>query len=127
MPISVITPPGQSVNSKTAIVERTDTSAKELFGLPKGSIPLYFTISGEVASDAGTSADISVGISGDATKYVDTQDVTVAHPLVTIAGENLGAELTNDEILQAVYTETGIASTTGGPWYITVYYVRTIR
>lgn len=110
----------------TNTVARTDTSAKSLFTLPAGSVPIEWLIDGEAASNAGSSAVIDIGKSGAAQHFVAAHDVkTAATGLGNQQakglkdGESVGA---SNVVVQGKYTESGTASNTGGPWRITCLY-----
>jgi len=105
-------------------VARTNTTAKALFTLPAGAIITRVALWAAVASDAETTAVVSVGKSGSAAAYLDTQDVQSAAGVVdTGAKITLGSIGASAVAVQAIYAETGTASTTGGPWDVYVEYV----
>jgi len=111
---------------KTGTVARTDTSAKNLFKLPANSVITRLWLSGAVASDAGTTATVSVGKTGSATAYVNAHDVKTA---ATATGQQvptttavLGSVGTATVQVIGTYAETGGASNTGGPWAVYVEY-----
>jgi hypothetical protein len=108
-------------------IARTDTTAKKLFSLPAKSIPLSIQYSSPAASDAGTTATVSVGkAGGTGTEYLATQDVKTVgtgRGQVVPAGPNatlLGQIQETAVDVTGVYAESGGASTTGGPWVVTV-------
>lgn len=120
-------PNGRNLVAFVGSIARTDTSAKRLFRLPAGSIPVALQYSSPAASDAGTTATISVGQSGGTgTEYLATQDVKTAGtgrgqqfpagPSATL----LGAIQASAVDVTGVYAESGTASTTGGPWVVTI-------
>ena len=125
MPLSVAS---TSVNGRDSIVytnqfARTDTTAKELFKLPQGTIPMSISLYGETASNAGTSALVSFGSTGTASYFAaDLQLKTGVHAVLgqstpsTVA--NLAAPLEFDTFVTATYSEHGTASTAGGPWTV---------
>jgi hypothetical protein len=95
--------------------------------LPKGARPLYAVISG-VASDAATSASVSLGTSTTATELISAHDVKTAASgrqafMVTGAATSFGAVLTSDTVIYAKYAEAGTASTVGS-WKVTVFYTQ---
>ena len=123
--ITVTTPAAKGLQVKTATIARTDTTAKNLFGLPKDATVVGFSVTGQVGSDAATTAVLDVGITGTVEKYVANQDVrnaTTAHPFIGLNGNGAGTILANDELIIGSYAETGAASTTGGPWTVTAQY-----
>lgn len=110
----------------TGTIARTDTAAKLLFTLPANAILLGFRYTSPAASDAGTTATISVGKSGGAgTEYLTTQDVKTVGtgrgqqypvgPAASLLGQSVGGAAQG---VTGIYAESGGASTTGGPWVI---------
>lgn len=124
------TPPNKDVVVKVFAVNRTDTTASVKCVLPADSTIIDMRVFSAAASDAATTAVISVGITGNNTKYLDTVDVktgagkiaitTKAANLMNLENIPLGADIA----INAIYAETGTASTVGGPFYVTVEYVR---
>lgn len=116
---------GISVQSQTNSIARTDTSAKALFKLPKGAIVKGIRIWTDVLSNAGTTATISVGKTGSATFFVNAFDVKGGtaraqnDPVATNLFASVGAA---DIQVEGIYAETGGASSTGGPFWVTVDY-----
>jgi hypothetical protein len=128
MTVFVDTPASKVLQVKTAIsVARTDTTARALMALPKGAIVLGISLQADTASDAATTATVSVGTTTTATEWVNSQDVKSAAGVITptLASGVLNTVLTADTILYGKYAETGTASTVGGPWYLKVEYVLT--
>lgn len=119
---SPLQPANKVVSAKAEQVARTDTTALTLFTLPKGAIPIYVIVEGTTASDAGTSATLSVGKIGTA-NFFGSFDVKTSGATTILSGSNMGTKLTADTPIQATYAETGIASTTGGPWTVVVGYL----
>ena len=110
-------------------IARTDTSAKTLGVLPQDAQIIGMTVWGAAASNAGTSATISVGKSGGTgSEYLATYDVKTAG---TGAGQTTpnGAKLFSptaaaaDTTVTGVYAESGTASTSGGPWTCIIEYI----
>lgn len=126
---SPITPASKEVQVKAFQVSRTDTTAALKMMLPADASILDFTISG-VASDAATTAVVSIGSTSTSTEYVASADVkgggTFIRPTVTgtavVQTETL--PLGSDLPVYAKYAETGTASTVGGPWKVVVYFTR---
>lgn len=123
-------PLGRQVVAFVGSIARTDTAAKKLFTLPAGSIPIALQYSSPAASDAATTATISVGkTGGTGTEYLTTQDVKTvgtgrgqqvpAGPAATL----LGAIQASSVDVTGIYAESGGASTTGGPWVVTLLVV----
>lgn len=105
-------------------VARTDTAAKMLFTLPKDFVPTELEIFGAAVSNAGTTATISVGkTGGSGTEYLNGFDVkgaTGSGQQNPTAAALLGTQLTVDTGITAIYAETGVASTLGGPWTVII-------
>lgn len=135
--VTTQTPPAISIITKTTVIKRTDTTAFEAFSLPKGAIVLGTYVGGLVASDAQTTAIISVGSNpGTTDECLSAFDVKGAtgqgwyaagayngtkNGVVATSG---AAGLSADTLIKAKYTEDGTASTTGGPWFVQVdYYI----
>lgn len=124
------TPCNKDVVVKVFAVARTDTVAAVKCVLPGDSTILDMNIFSPVASDAATTAVVSVGIPGANTQFLNTVDVKAAagmiRPTAKLANmmnlENI--PVSTDIQINAVYAETGGASTTGGPFYVIVSYVR---
>lgn len=106
-------------------IARTDTTAKPLFTLPAGCIPLKISYSATAPSNAGTTATISVGISGgSATAFLAATDVKTAgtgggsqNPTAS-ASTQYGVPLAAASVVIGTYAETGGASSSGGPWVV---------
>lgn len=104
---------------------RTMTTGTQVATLPKGARLLGFTLGG-VASDAATTATISIGSTTTATEYVSGADVKTAAAgrgptgLALVSGI-FGTVLTVDTPIYFKYAETGTASTVGGG-YISIKY-----
>jgi hypothetical protein len=101
------------------------TSGTAICTIPKGARPLYATISG-VASDAGTTATVSIGTSATATELISGHDVKTAATgrhafMVTGAATSMGTVVTADTVIYAKYAETGGASSNGA-WKVTLFY-----
>ena len=125
--VSTITPPALGVLTKVCQVARTDTTAFEAFSLPSGAVIAGAYVLGTTASDAATTATISVG-----TNPGTTNEVLVAFDVKGTTGQgyaaagvkggtSMGSQLTGDTLIKAKYTESGTA-TTGGPWLVKVEY-----
>ena len=118
------TPPGNTILVKAANITRSMTTATEVLTIPKGHTIIGMTLVG-TASDAATSATLSLGTAASGTAYVTTRDVktvgtgTGLMPL-TLAADH-SAALTLDTKVMATYAETGTASTVGA-WVLLVFY-----
>lgn len=123
--VTTITPPARELLTKVAKVVRTDTARFDAFALPKDAVIAGVYVVGVTASDAGTSATITVGTGASGTELINAFDAKTNYgyqPAGTAAGSLVGTQLTADTLFKAVYAETGTASTTGGPWLIKVEY-----
>lgn len=129
---NTLTPKARGTLTKIGSLARTDTAAKELFGLPKDSLIVGIYVIGAVASDAASSATIGIGTTTSANELMTGYDVKTAatgegyNPAGAAAvGTALCSKQTADVPVYGIYAESGTASTTGGPWYIKVEYYLT--
>lgn len=128
---TAISPLMKDVQVKAFRVARTDTTATVKCVLPGDATIIDIKLVG-VASDAATTATVSVGSTVTANEYLSAQDVKTAggfiRPTTAIqaaAIPNLeNVPVTGDLSLWAKYTETGTASTVGGPYTVLVEFVR---
>lgn len=124
------TPCNKDVVVKVFAVSRTDTTATVKCVLPGDATIIDIRVFSPTVSDAATTAVISVGIPGANTQYLNTVDVKTAAGMIrpTTKLTNIinleNTPVTGDIQINAIYAETGTASTTGGPFYVTVEYVR---
>ena len=129
--VSLSYPKTRESLTKYVKVVRTDTTAFVGTVLPKDSIITGIYFMGAVASNAATTANISVGTSATATEWVNAFDVKsstgTGYQLAysAAAGAMTGSKLTADVPVYFKYTETGAASSAGGPWYVKLEYVVT--
>jgi len=134
VPIGTVMPTAQSPAPKDGALRffqlaRTETTGVLKCVLPGNASILGFLIWG-VASNAGTTATISIGsTSANANEYVNGQSVLTGGLVIPTA--SLSTNLPNiepipatgqDIYLYAKYAETGAASSAGGPWKIAVWY-----
>jgi hypothetical protein len=112
----------------TNLVARSDTTAKDLFHLKAGWIPLGLSIFAPVASNAGTSAILSIGSTGNVAYFASpiqlksgTQSLGQSHPSSV---SNLGEPLDFDTTVIGTYAESGSASTSGGPWLVSMTVIK---
>lgn len=125
-----LTPSGKAEQHKMFQTSRSDTASTLKAVLPAqvSLIAVYFY--GGTASDAGTTATLTITVSNNSgtistgTVNVKTNGATSA--LVNMSAlPNLEAIPANGDIkITAQYAETGTAATTGGPWNIVVAYVQ---
>lgn len=122
MAVSTITPPGKSIQVKQMTVARTDTAYKSEFMIPKGAIPLFITIQGTVASDAGTSATVKVSNTTSGNVF-GSGNVKGSGASITLQSSDLtNTVMTSDTVVYGQYSESGTASTVGGPWTVSFFY-----
>lgn len=121
-------PPALEMYTKVVRIVRTDTTAFNAFVLPKGAVISAVNVMGQTASDAATTATLDVGSNPGTTDQI-LQDFDVKgatgvgyYAAEAKAGTGVGVQLTADTLMKAKYTETGTASTTGGPWLVKVEY-----
>lgn len=135
VPISTIGPTTTSPASKNAedlIFQtiRTDTAAVAKLVLPADASVLAVTMLGSVASNAGTTATVTITLVNNSgtisTGVVDVKANGATTALVQMSAlPNLeGLPAVGDIQVKAVYAETGGASSTGGPWIFRVAFVR---
>lgn len=125
--INVTTPPASHILSKVVQIARTDTTAFDAFVLPKGAVFVGAYVMGATASNAGTSAIVDVGTNpGTSDELVNSFDVKTNgagyFAVGATAGSAIGTQLTADTLYKAKYTESGTASSAGGPWLVKVEY-----
>lgn len=115
---------GKSLQTKTRNVTRSMTTGTQIATLPKGSRVVMLVLNG-VASDSATSATLSFGTTTTATEWVNGYDVKTAangvgpSVLPGVSGV-LGAVLTTDTPVYAIYAENGAASV--GSWKVSIMY-----
>lgn len=110
---------------KTVTVDRTMTAATEIAKLPKGTRVLGFIING-VASDAGSTATISIGDTTSANEFVNGASVATGYTnfINAVDSVDMGTVLSTDISVYAKYAETGTASTTGS-WQVSILFSAT--
>jgi hypothetical protein len=128
---TVLTPVAKDVDVKVFAVSRSDTTSTLKCVLPADASILNIVKTGNTNSDAASTATVSLVVSNNTgaistgTAY-DVKTAGTTTGFVTMPGlPNLEPQpLTGDLKITATYAETGTASTTGGPWYFEVTYVR---
>lgn len=129
--ITPITPVLKDVQIRAFRVARTDTVASVKAMLPADATVTDIRIVG-VASDAATTANVSIGTTSTATEWINAQDVKTAGGMIRPTTSFSAVNLPNLEALPAgsdiqiyaKYAETGTASTVGGPYTVLVEFVR---
>jgi hypothetical protein len=124
-------PASKDVITKTFTVSRTETSSTLKAVLPADASILTVVKSVGTNSDAATTATVTIVASNNSgaistgTAYdVKTAGTTAAIVQMPNLPNLEPLPLLGDIKITATYAETGTASTTGGPWYFTVTYVR---
>jgi hypothetical protein len=118
--------PGASVSRiQQGTIARADTVAKKLFTLPPRAVLDFVKVDGAAVSNAGTTATIGIGTSVAANQILTGFDVKAA----TGAGQQMPAgvagglaALPNGSAIYGIYAETGGASSSGGPWTVSIGY-----
>lgn len=128
---TTLIPTSKDVVVKAFKVSVADTASTLKAVLPADASILNIIMTGSVASDAGTSATVSLVVS-DNTGAISTGTAvnvkTSGASTQIVQMPNLPnlqpSPLTGDLKITATYAETGTPSTTGGPWTFIVTYVR---
>jgi hypothetical protein len=126
---------GREPSVYTGVINRGDTASKVLFTLPQSVVILDIAVIGETASNAATTAVISVGFN-TGTEFVNAWDVRASqgsnasgggrgiyHVTNSLFSGSLSSNFSigsNPLPVTGIYTETGGASTAGGPWGIAI-------
>ena len=127
--ISVLQPAAKAHQIKAFQATRTDTANPLKVVLPAQSSVTDITVYGSTASNAGTTATLTVTISDNSgvistgTYDVKTNGATTGSVNMTALPNIEPLPLNGDLKINVDYAETGTASTTGGPWNIAVEYV----
>lgn len=128
--ITPITPASKSVEVTAFAVARTETTVVLKDMLPADASILYIVREKGTASDAGTTATVTLvaaNNSGTFSTFADdvkTNGATTGFVPMTALPNLEPLPLTGDITITAVYAETGTAANTGGPWNYLVHYVR---
>lgn len=124
-------PVAKDAQVKIFAVSRTDTTSTLKAVLPADASIVEVTKLGNTASDAGTTATVTIVASNNSGAIstgtaLDVKGAGTTTSLVQMPSlPNLEPLPLNGDIrITATYAETGTVSTTGGPWYIKVLYVR---
>ena len=122
-------PKPRGSEAKFIKIVRTDTTAFNAAVLPKDAVVHGIYVVGHAASDAATSATISVGTTATANEILSAFDVKTAATGegysaggAAVVGTYLCSKLTEDAQIWAKYAESGTASTVGGPWFVKIEY-----
>jgi hypothetical protein len=129
MSVTLSYPKPRSTQEKLVSVARTDTTAAVVAWLPKNAVISGLYVIGAVASDATTSASVSIGTTSSANEIINAYSVLSTagegyHPAGGAAvGSIMQSPLTVDTPVYSKYASSG-AQTTGGPWTVKIeYYV----
>lgn len=124
--ISTITPAAKDVRVKAFQIARTDTTQTTKAWLPANASILNVSVRRSVTSD-GETASVSVGYGSTTNNLINDLSVKTAGltfgTLDTVIAQPEGNQPGEDIKITAVYTETGTASTTGGPFVVMIQYV----
>ena len=127
---TVLVPSSKDVVTKVFKVSRSDTTATLKVVLPADASIMAVRFYGGTASDAGTSATLTITAANNSgTVSTGTYDVKTNGAITgELTMSNLPnvqpVPLTGDITIKATYAETGTVSTTGGPWNMSVSYIR---
>lgn len=125
------TPTSKDVVSKFFAINRTDTTSTIKCVLPADATIIAIRLYSTAVSNAGTTATVAIGNATTPNFYVTATDVKTNAGTISITSglsnifnlENIPLGATDIQI-SGVYAETGTASTSGGPYYVTIEYVR---
>lgn len=109
--------------TKVFAITRTMTVDTNAFTLPAGAIPVACYLFWGTPSNAGTTATVSVGITGTDTYFVNAQDVkgtTGQQRPMTVTNLFATPSASAQTQVVAKYAETGSASNAGGPFYVAI-------
>jgi len=99
------------------VFDKEDTTAKTLFTLPAGAVPLDWWIDVTVDFNAGTNNNLDIGITGDDDYFA--ADLAIGTLAVYRLGDTnyvvgrVGVQLTVDTAVTVIYKPTGTTVTTG--------------
>lgn len=126
--ISSLTPGSKGARVMAFQVSRTDTVGTKKAVLPSGASITNYQVIGN-ASNAGTSASLTVGTTVAASEHFTADVKTLGNFVrpaidgVTMFQLEQSPRTLGDVTLYAKYAETGTASTTGGVWTVIVHFV----
>ena len=130
--ISPLQPSGKAHQIKVFQVSRTDTVSTLKAMLPAQASITNVYLYGSTASNAGTTATVTITVTNNSGTISTSGAVNVL--AAGVGATNALLNMTNlpnieplpllgDLKINAVYAETGTASSAGGPWKIAVEYV----
>jgi len=105
----------------------TDTSAKTLFTLPAGAVPLDWWLDITTDFNAGTTDVLDLGAAADADYFandidISTQALLRAGVTGAVAGR-LGVRFLEETAITALYAQSGTAATTGEANFFMIYMI----
>ena len=127
---TVLIPTSKEHASKIFQVARTETAAVVKAVLPADASVYNMYVYGSTVSNAATTATVTINIKKDgstiSTGTVDVKTNGATNALVQLSNlPNIQqVPIGGDITVEAVYAETGTASTSGGPWKFVIEYVR---
>jgi len=115
-------PQGIVARHFTGSITRSTTSNAVLFTLPPMPTILSWKITGTVASDAGTTARISLGCNAAERVFLSEFNVKTNGGLQSFPSSATHGLISDPNPIPVIarYDEDGDASTTGGPWTVDV-------
>lgn len=127
---TALLPSGKDIQTKTFVIARTESASTLKMVLPADASVVEVSKFGSTNSDAGTSSTLNIAIANNGgtissgTNDLKTAGVTTSHIQMSNLPNLQPVPLNGDLRITASVTEVGTASTTGGPWYVKVLYVR---
>ena len=127
---TTLIPSPKDVQVKVFTVARTETVAALKAVLPADASIINVRVYGSTASNAGTTAILTFtasnngGTVSSGTYDVKTNGATTGTATMSGTPNVQPVPLNGDIRITAAYSETGIASNTGGPWNVLVEFVR---
>ena len=109
--------------------EYTDITAKTLFSLPAGAVPVWWVVDVVTDFDAGTLNDLDIGFDSDADYFADALAIGTADTFdpteANAVNGRLGVQLNTDgtSAITALYIPTGTASSQGEANVVMFYFV----
>lgn len=126
---TTLIPTAKDIQTKVFAVARTDTASTLKVVLPADASIVSIQKSAGANTDSATSSTVTLTVTNNggtiSTGSYDVKNSGTAAGFVAMSNlPNIEpVPLTGDVKISAQYAEVG-ASTTGGPWYFTVQYVR---
>ncbi len=99
-----------------------DTTAKPLFTLPAGAVPIAFVINVTEAFDGDTSNVIDLGVDGTPDQFVADFDVSSGNTGLTVQPSADESALASETVVEGVYTPGG-GTPSAGAVTVTVLYI----